>query len=590
MSEDHKHVLKLIVDQEHKKAGFDGEVAKFFELFSAEQVLKSRGFDVDYEQLKSGNVGGDTDGGVDGLYCFVNHVLIAEDSDVTTIKGRPTIELLVIQSTMHAGFTVSHLQRFGDFTKRCLRLPADHSQWQNTYSSRVLELADKFRKAYEHCLTLFPTVAIRFVVATMGDQVDSKVQTQAREFEAECNEYFHGAKVEVVFFGADKLLTWANREIEKTLALTLADAFSWKAHGTGYVGVVRLPDFYSFISDDGVLREHLFESNVRDFQGHAIEVNKGIRKTLESRDKQEFWWLNNGVTILASAVQGDKDRLALTEPLIVNGLQTSFVIYDYFASGSGSAEDKRTILVRIVNAEDLGAIDKIIGANNSQTPIPKPYLYASDEVQRNIETMFKMNDLFYDRRKNYYRRRGTPLAKIITPSYLAQSIAALVLHRPDDARGRATTLFARDYKKLFSGHNSMALYVACAKVMKRTEAYLATRSIVNTDQQNLKWHLAMHVTALHNKSAFPQRAKLAKLTDPNSIPAGLYDYSFEAVWPSYKELKDVVGDGDKVAKGPELLKRLKINLSEQFPITHGKDSEDPPRRRNTDPSKGRLLQ
>lgn len=564
MSDDHKHVLKLMIEQERAQAGSDVPPDKFFELFSAEQVLKSRGFDVDYEQLKSGNVGGGTDGGVDGLYCFVNHVLLAEDSDVSAIKGRPTIELIVIQSTSHAGFAVSHIQKFSDFTKRCLRLPSDHAQWTSSYSSRVLELADKFRKVYEHSLTLLPTVNIRFVVASMGDQVDVKVKAQATEFETECNDYFHGAKVEVTFFGADKLLTWRKREIEKTLPLTLADAFPWKAHGTGYAGVVRLPDFYSFISDDGVLREHLFESNVRDFQGHSIEVNKGIKQTLDSKDQHEFWWLNNGVTILASAVQGDKDRLALTEPLIVNGLQTSFVIYDYFTNG-GSLDDKRTILVRIVSAQDPGAVDRIIAANNSQTPIPKPYLYASDEVQRNIESMFRMNDLFYDRRKNYYRRRGIPLAKIVTPSYLAQSIAAMVLHRPDDARGRATTLFARDYKKLFSGYHAITLYVACAKIMKRTEAYLATKAIDNTDQQNLKWHLAMFVTALHNRSALPQRAKMAKLGDGSAIAAPLYDYSFEAVWKLYKELKDVVGDGDKVAKGPELLKRVKAKLSEEIP-------------------------
>jgi hypothetical protein len=571
MSEDHKHILKLIVQQEHQKAGPDLKLDKFFELFSAEQVLKSRGFDVDYEQLLSGNVGGDTDGGVDGLYCFVNHVLIAEDSDVSAIKGRPTIELLVVQSTMHAGFAVSHIQKFADFTKRCLRLPADHSQYTALYSARVLGLCDKFRKVYEHCLTLHPVVNIRFVVATLGDQVDVKVKTQAQEFEAECNDYFHGAKVEVLFFGADKLLTWSKREIEKTLPLTLAEAFSWKAHGTGYVGVVRLPDFYSFISDDGVLREHLFESNVRDFQGHSIEVNKGIKRTLELKEPHEFWWLNNGVTVLASHVEGDKHALALTEPLIVNGLQTSFVIYDYFSSGLGSKDDERTILVRIVKADDTGAIDKIIGANNSQTPIPKPYLYASDDVQRNIESIFKMNDLFYDRRKNYYRRRGTPVAKIITPAYLAQSIAALVLHRPDDARGRATTLFARDYKKLFSNHNTMPLYVNCARIMKRTEAYLATKSIENTDQQNLKWHLAMYVTALHNKSALPQRTKLAKLADASVIPGGLYDYAFDAVWPVYADLKDALGDGDKVAKGPELLKRLKSKLSDQFDTKNVKD-------------------
>lgn len=53
-------------------------------------------------------------------------------------------------------------------------------------------------------------------------------------------------------------------------------------------------------SEHGELLEYLFESNVRDYEGD-VEVNEQIRETLHNQnDKAEFWWLNNGITILAA--------------------------------------------------------------------------------------------------------------------------------------------------------------------------------------------------------------------------------------------------------------------------------------------------
>ena len=50
----------------------------------------------------------------------------------------------------------------------------------------------------------------------------------------------------------------------------------------------------------GELRRQIFEANVRDYQG-AVEVNKAIMESLHENDsKDEFWWLNNGITIVAT--------------------------------------------------------------------------------------------------------------------------------------------------------------------------------------------------------------------------------------------------------------------------------------------------
>jgi hypothetical protein len=47
-----------------------------------------------------------------------------------------------------------------------------------------------------------------------------------------------------------------------------------------------LSDFYQFITDGGEMLDHLFDFNVRDYQGD-VEVNKGIRDALTGQPTVE---------------------------------------------------------------------------------------------------------------------------------------------------------------------------------------------------------------------------------------------------------------------------------------------------------------
>ena len=62
-------------------------------------------------------------------------------------------------------------------------------------------------------------------------------------------------------------------------------------------------EYFRFVTDsDGSLRRYLFESNVRDYMGTNY-VNSSIESTLargRSAADEDFWWLNNGVTVIAS--------------------------------------------------------------------------------------------------------------------------------------------------------------------------------------------------------------------------------------------------------------------------------------------------
>ena len=87
-----------------------------------------------------------------------------------------------------------------------------------------------------------------------------------------------------------------------------------------------------------------------DFQG-ATEVNAAIRKTLASDRTPDFWWLNNGVTILSSRSGIDGDKIRISDPQIVNGLQTSTQISLHY-NADGDQADTRSVMVKILSSED----------------------------------------------------------------------------------------------------------------------------------------------------------------------------------------------------------------------------------------------
>ena len=75
---------------------------------------------------------------------------------------------------------------------------------------------------------------------------------------------------------------------------------------------------------------NVFEDNVRDFQGDNNDVNGGIASTLNNDDSEIFSVLNNGVTIVASSISPTGDQFTINDYQIVNGCQTSNVLYQYF--------------------------------------------------------------------------------------------------------------------------------------------------------------------------------------------------------------------------------------------------------------------
>lgn len=549
-------ILNGILKDSKEKQAPEMNESDYFELFSAEQVLKSN--DLNYDELSSGLLEtGGGDGGIDSIYFFINGELIVEDiEDYSRWKKNLKIEVVIIQSKTSSNFTEASITKLINTTKDLFTLETDFEsdEVQQKYNSDLLEIVSRFRNTYQELAAKFPSLIFSYFYVSKGNEIHPNVKTRVPSLESTIEELFSDSKFYFSFLGAKDLLDLARNQPSRTYELK-AQETPMTIQGNDYVAICRLGDFYSFITDEhGKIRRQIFEANVRDYQGE-VSVNKDIKETLNSKTDEDFWWLNNGITILASQVSTKGGKILIVEePEIVNGLQTSNEIHSHFSSlAEGQTEEARAVLVRVIVPQQKESRDRIIKATNSQTSIPKASLRSTDRIHRNIEDYLSAKGLFYDRRKNFYKNQNKPRSKIVSVQQMAQSLMTVVLGRPDTARARPSTLLTDDsqYEEIFSEKHSIELYFAAIDSLRKVDDYLKENVDLNSrEKTNIRFYVMYVLLIILIENLNPSIKEI--IESQKKINQDVLNEAFNLVYEVYQDL----GGDDKVSKGPSLLLRL----------------------------------
>lgn len=558
MADNDQIILDQVLEQQRTQRAPSVSKSDFFEIFVAEQVLKD--YDLSDEEIESGLVGAGGDGGIDGVYIFANGDLIREDFDSSPLKKNVNLEVAIIQSKTSATYDEDSINRLVAVTRDLFNLARSVEEFKSVYNEGLRSAVSTFRTVFEALAARFPTLRFKFFYATRGDskKVAPNVRRKVSDLEAAIKNLFSAAEFSFNFLGAADLLALARRQPLTSFTLAVAESIS--AQG-GYVALVPLVEFAKFIRDErGVLRKNLFEANVRDYQGSTI-VNEEIQKSLVARGAEDFWWLNNGVTVVAAkAVQSGK-TLTLEDPQIVNGLQTSTEVCNYFSTARTDGEN-RSVMVRVIQATDPESRDRIIKATNSQTTIPAASLRATDKIHRDIEEYLRPFGFYYDRRKNSHKNEGRQADQIISIPLMAQAVMSIALQRPNDARARPSSLLKKDedYALIFNPGYPINLYLVISKILKAVQTSLRARNdLAPKDRTNLLFYIAMHAAACLVEKAEPTVTELADIDQAN-ITDELVSRSFDIVNPLYQAL----GATDQLAKGPALRQAVADALSSEF--------------------------
>lgn len=534
-----------------------------FEVFSCEQILRAH--DLSPEEVETGIVGGGNDGAIDGIYVFLGDALLTEDSEVfdegfATGKVTPgtPLSLILIQAKRTASFAETAIDLVADSTRRLLDLGASDTDLRALYSDAVVDTIGLFRLALQRLATRHPSINVQFHYVTRGNTADvnAKVTAKTIDLARRFEKLFAEATGRVELVGASELWKLVNTVPSYTLSLTYRENAT---SGTSHLALVSIRDYLAFLTDEtGALRRHIFDWNVRDYQGE-VEVNREMQESLASQTSPDFWWLNNGVTIICSKTSIIGKTYVLDDVQIVNGLQTSHTI---FRTLSTAPEDHAalddSVLVRILVTDDPTTRDLVIRATNRQTSVPAASLRATDEIQRSIEAYFFAHGWFYDRRKNYYRNIGKSPERIVSIPLLAQAAMAMGLSQAHNSRARPSSLLKNDddYTKIFSNKIPLPIYLWLAEAQKDVDVFPMSSSAATTapERTNLRFHLSMLATSRLLGGRVYAPAQLLPLAEGRKIAEADLPQCLAELQRWYGEQMAASGDSmDKVAKGSDFV-------------------------------------
>ncbi len=239
----------------------------------------------------------------------------------------------------------------------------------------------------------------------------------------------------------------------------------------GYVGYINASEILKMVQvvDEngnivGVNRFAFFD-NIRDFNEKST-LNQSIGKTLRDDEGSDFVFRNNGVTVIAKSIHRTADEFTIEDYQIVNGCQTTNIIYQ-------NRDHLQDVAVpfRLIGSDDDEFISSIIVGTNSQNQVKPeqflallPFVKNLEEYARSVEEEYRV---FIERREYQYQHESIERARIMPLPVLMKSVSATILKQPNRS--------PRDYKKLFKDNTAILFTEKSDVQLYHAVAYLYYR-------------------------------------------------------------------------------------------------------------------
>lgn len=415
---------------------------------------------------------GGTDIGIDGIAIIANGVLITDVEELEELIDRVgylDVSFIFIQSETSSSFEGSKIGTFGfgavDFFRDVPKLKRNDKVSAAAEIMQVIyDKGSKFRRGIPVCKMFYVTTG----KWTDDHNLNARIET------AKTDLMDTGRFRDVIFLpiGAAGV---QKRYQESRYSRSATFVFQKKVTvptvpnvKEAYAGFLPWSEFRKLIMDDnGILIKRLFFDNVRDWQGYN-DVNSGIKKTLESSDRIRFVLMNNGVTVIARTVIPSADNFTIEDYQIVNGCQTSHVLYDQ----RDLLDDNVSVPIRLISTKDEEVTKAIIKATNWQTQITEEQLFALEEFPKTLELFFdsvQTERLYFERRSRQYESAAVEKARVITFDGMIKAFAGMFLNEPHRTTKNYKSVKAKLGKDIFAKHQRLEPYYAAALAAYRVE-------------------------------------------------------------------------------------------------------------------------
>ncbi|MBO1072040.1 MAG: AIPR family protein [Dolichospermum sp. DEX189] len=263
----------------------------------------------------------------------------------------------------------------------------------------------------------------------------------------------------------------ASKPVKDTLQLSGKAVVEDMNFSRVLVGRISITEIAALIERHG---ERLLERNIRRYLGlQGNRVNEGIRDTLNSDEKNNFYFYNNGITLTCdsfsyNALQNGDYQVRVENLQIINGGQTCMTIFKTLQDPNFCQQNTQAyVLVRLyqlpTDNDDL--VQKITYATNSQNPVDLRDLRANDNLQRRLEMDIQQLGFNYRRKRSDTGTRSTD----ITSGVAAEAILAVWRQKPHQAKFFTREHFGKLYNVIFTEQLNGAQVVIAVQLYRIAE-------------------------------------------------------------------------------------------------------------------------
>ncbi|HCH5483943.1 AIPR family protein [Vibrio parahaemolyticus] len=200
--------------------------------------------------------------------------------------------------------------------------------------------------------------------------------------------------------------------------------------------------------------------NVRGFVQKS-KYNEAIARSLKE-DPSKFFMYNNGMTIVAKDIKAEpvngnkKVRISISDFQVLNGGQTLRTLHNFNAQDDSHISEflsKSEVLVRIFNASNSDAVNKIAEYTNSQNSISNVDLKSLSTLQIQLEQLLDEHDIIYSRKNGDTGMNDQKDYKYKISMELFGQILFAIQGNPEKSSNQKQHIFGKYYDDIFSERN-----------------------------------------------------------------------------------------------------------------------------------------
>jgi len=490
------NITRSFLDTFTKKIGINDpslSEADKFELFSAFSLLSQK---VNSNILKSDleSISAGKGKGVDTIAFCINEKLILNSEEIDNFKDMTfSVDAFFIQSKTTEGFSDSEL---GNFLDVVIDFFSDKPSYNISEIENSREIYEELRRkigsirAFNlHCL---------YVSLGVKQEGNTTLLTTKNIKEELLKEFCLFDNVNISLIDKTTLIA-AHRKAITPLSATIK--FDNKIQLSNiqnveeaYIGFLPFSEFKNLIMDENQTKiKSLFNDNLRDFLGIENPINQGIKKTLENEKFNEFSLLNNGVTIIADSNRGKGNILVLDNYQVVNGCQTSNVLFE---CRNIPNIDRVLIPLKVVITKDETLRDEIILTTNSQSKFTEEQLFAITQFQKTLEDFYfsyrEVDKLYYERRTNQFSNLNISRINIIEIKEQLKSFMAMFFDLPHIVAGNIGKIITNYNNNFFQKeHHPLPYYIAGLISKKWEELLISEDNVLYKEFNKYRYHIFM---------------------------------------------------------------------------------------------------